>query len=113
MVSFSGARNQASIQVSDVNITAESRPYPAVVKATLNPGCDVGVRGNHYNYARRRSPSPSLIKMPAVNQPATKVVPTQRPSIRSPYHAGCSALSSQSRIPVYQRNRVVYGSLIS
>lgn len=116
-------RNQACHQVSsDGSIAAENRPYPTVVKATLNPGwqaSDAGVRGsNHLNYARRRrSPSPSVIKSPAVNQP-TKLAPNQQQqqrghvSARSSYHAGCTALPcvqppSQSRIPIYQRNRAI------
>ena len=124
-----GLRNHsaARMQITDgsSSITTsqqQNRPCPAIVGggATLNPGwhptTDTGgrVNNNPSNYAnRRRSPSPSVRKPPAVgHQPTTNLAmgathqnrPNNVSSARSSYHAGCQH-TNQSRIPVYQRNQ--------
>lgn len=72
------------------------------------------MNNNPTNYAnRRRSPSPSVRKSPAVGHQTTNLAmgathqqhrPNNVSSARSSYHAGCQH-SNQSRIPVYQRNQ--------
>ena len=124
-----GLRNHSAtrMQITDgssltTTSQQQNRPCPAIVGggATLNPGwhptTDTGgrVNNNPSNYAnRRRSPSPSVRKPPAVgHQPTTNLAmgathqnrPNNVSSARSSYHAGCQH-TNQSRIPVYQRNQ--------
>lgn len=123
----SGSRNHSGVrtQIADGNASKatgqqQNRPCPAIVGggATLNPGwlpTDTGgrVNNNPTNYAnRRRSPSPSVRKPPAVGHQPTNLAmgathqhrPNNLSSARSSYHAGCQH-TNQSRIPVYQRNQ--------
>ncbi|KAI9559128.1 hypothetical protein GHT06_015917 [Daphnia sinensis] len=120
---YLGSRNHsaARMPVTDGNTTkTQQRPCPAIGEAgaTLNPGwhpTDSGGRvcNNPSNYAnRRRSPSPSVRKSPAISHQPTNLTmgithqhrPNNFSSARSTYHAGCQH-TSQSRIPVYQRNQ--------
>ncbi|XP_059351939.1 probable 3',5'-cyclic phosphodiesterase pde-5 isoform X2 [Daphnia carinata] len=120
-VQHSGSRNHsaARMPVTDGNTTkTQQRPCPAIGEAganTLNPGwhpTDTGGRvcNNPSNYAnRRRSPSPSVRKSPAISHHPTNLTmgithqhrPNNFSSARSTYHAGCQH-TSQSRIPIYQ-----------
>lgn len=120
-----GSRNHsaARMPITDGNTSTtktQQRPCPAIGEAgaTLNPGwhpTDTGGRvcNNPSNYAnRRRSPSPSIRKSPAISHQPTNLTmgitqqhrPNNFSSARSTYHAGCQH-TSQSRIPVYQRNQ--------
>ncbi|XP_032783247.2 probable 3',5'-cyclic phosphodiesterase pde-5 isoform X1 [Daphnia magna] len=121
-VQHNGSRNHsaARMPITDGNTSTtktQQRPCPAIGEAgaTLNPGwhpTDTGGRvcNNPSNYAnRRRSPSPSIRKSPAISHQPTNLTmgitqqhrPNNFSSARSTYHAGCQH-TSQSRIPVYQ-----------